>query len=104
LTPKSRRKGYIAFEVTSTLAIARAIAYSGSAAAKATTAAAGTYLAQETAEETAESYAGFWALDVESRPVRIEAALVRPEPVATVWEISVQTIFDRPTELIVLFC
>ncbi len=85
LTPKSWRKGYITFEVTSTIALGAAIAYSGSAAAKA---AAGAYLAQEAAEETAEAYAGFWALDVVSRPVRIEAALVRLNPVATVWETS----------------
>jgi len=85
LTPKSWRKGYITFEVASTLAIGGAIAYSGSAAAKA---AAGAYLAQEAAEETAEAYAGFRALDAVSRPVRIEAALVRLNPVATVWKTS----------------
>jgi len=85
LTPKSWRDGYITFEVTSTLAIAGAIAYSGSAAAKA---AGSAYLAQEGVEESAESYAGFWALDVVSRPVRIEAELVRLNPVATVWETS----------------
>jgi len=85
LTPKSWRDGYIAFEVTSTLAIAGAIAYSGSAAAKA---AGSAYLVQEGVEESAESYAGFWALDVVSRPVRIKAELVRLNPVATVWETS----------------
>jgi hypothetical protein len=85
LTPKSWRKGYITFEVTSTLGLGAAIAYSGSAAAKA---AAGAYLAQEAVEESAEAYAGFWGLDVVSRPVRIEAALVRLNPVATVWETS----------------
>ena len=85
LTPKSWRKGYITFEVISTMGIGAAIAYSGSAVAKA---AAGAYLAQEAAEETVEAYAGFWALDVVSRPVRIEAALVRLNPVATVWETS----------------
>lgn len=85
LTPKAWRKGYIAFEVASTLGIAGAIAYSGSAAAKA---AAGVYLTQETVEETAEAYAGFWALDVVCRPVRIEAELVRLNPVTTVWETS----------------
>lgn len=83
LTPKAWRNGYITFEVTSTLAIAGIIAYTGSAAAKA---AAGAYLAQETVEETAESYAGFWALDVVYRPVRIEAELVSLNPVATVWK------------------
>ena len=83
LTPRSWRKGYLAFEITSTLAIAAVIAYSGSAAAHA---AAGAYLAQETAEETAEAYAGFWAVDVVYRPVRVEAELVRLQPVATVWK------------------
>ena len=85
LTPKSWRDGYITFEITSTLAIAGAIAYTGSAAARA---AAGAYLVQEGIEESAESYAGFWALDVVSRPVRIEAQLVRLNPVTTVWEDS----------------
>jgi hypothetical protein len=85
LTPKSWRNSYIAFEVTSTLAIAGVIAYSGSVAAKT---AAGAYLAQEGVEEAAESYAGFWALDVVNRPVRIEAELVRLDPVATVWKAS----------------
>ena len=70
LTPKSWRDGYITFEITSTLAIA------------------GAYLVQEGVEESAESYAGFWALDVVSRPVRIEARLVRLNPVTTVWEAS----------------
>ena len=85
LTPKSWRDGYITFEITSTLAIAGAIAYTGSAAARA---AAGAYLVQEGIEESAESYAGFWALDVVSRPVRIEAQFVRLNPVTTVWEDS----------------
>ena len=85
LTPKSWRKGYITFEVTTTLAIAGVIAYSGSTVAKA---AAGAYLAQETVEETAEAYAGFWGLDVLCRPVRIEAELIRLNPVTTVWKTS----------------
>jgi len=84
-TPRAWRDAYIAFEVTSTLAIAGAIAYSGSAVAGA---AAGAYLAQETVEETAEAYAGFWGLNVVSRPVRMTAELVRLEPVATIWEDS----------------
>ncbi len=83
LTPKSWRDGYIAFEVTSTLAIAGAIAYTGSTAAHA---AAGGYLAQEAVEETTEAYAGFWGLDVVTRPVRLEAELIRLHPVETVWE------------------
>jgi hypothetical protein len=85
LTPKSWRSGYIAFEVTSTLVLAGIIAYSGSTIAQA---AAGTYLIQETVEETAEAYVGFWALDVVCRPVRIEAELVRLDPVSRVWESS----------------
>ena len=85
LTPRAWRKGYITFEVTSTLAIAGIIAYSGSTAAKA---AAGAYLAQETVEETAEAYTGFWALDVVSRPVRIEAELIQLNPLETVWKDS----------------
>jgi hypothetical protein len=85
LTPRSWRNGYITFEVTTTLALAAVIAYSGSVAAKA---AAGIYLVQETAEETAEAYAGFWALDEVCRPVRIEAELIRLNPVATLWKTS----------------
>jgi hypothetical protein len=82
-TPRSWRTGYLTFEVTTTLAIAASIAYAGSTLADG---AAGAYLAQETAEETAEGYAGFWALDVVSRPVRIEAALIQLKPVATLWK------------------
>lgn len=85
LTPRSWEKGYITFEVTSTLALAAVIAYPGSTVAKA---AAGAYLAQEAVEETASAYAGFWALDVVYRPVRIEAELIRLNPVATVWKTS----------------
>ncbi len=83
LTPMSWRDGYIAFEVTSTLAIAGAIAYTGSTAAHA---AAGGYLAQEAVEETTEAYAGFWGLDVVTRPVRLEVELIRLHPVETVWK------------------
>ena len=43
-------------------------------------------MAQETVEETAEGYAGFWALNVVSRPVRIEAELIRLKPLAIVWK------------------
>ena len=85
LTPQSWRTGYITFEVTTTLALAAVIAYSGSTVAKA---AAGAYLVQEGIEETAETYAGFWALDVACRPVRIEAQLVSLNPVKTVWSTS----------------
>jgi len=85
LTPRSWRKGYITFEVTTTLALAAVIAYSGSTVAKG---AAGAYLAQEAVEETAEGYAGFWALNVVCRPVRIEAELIGLNPVATLWKTS----------------
>ncbi len=83
LTPGSWRDGYIAFEVGSTLAIAGAIAYAGSTAAHA---AAGGYLAQEAVEETTEAYAGFSALDIVCRPVRLEAELIRLKPVGRIWE------------------
>lgn len=85
MTPQTWRSGYITFEVVSTLAIAAVIANIGTAAAKGT---AGAYLAQETVEETAESYAGFWGLDVVCRPVRIEAQLIQLDPVAIVWQDS----------------
>ena len=69
-TPKAWRNAYIAFEVTSTLAIA-GVAY----AYPATRALAGAYLVQEGVEETAEGYAGFWAVNEVGRPVRIEGEL-----------------------------
>lgn len=83
LTPQSWKKGYITFEVVTTLAIAAAIYYTGYNVAKA---AAGAYLIQETAEETAEAYTGFWALNVIYRPVRIKAELIQLHPVVTVWK------------------
>ena len=85
LTPVAWRNGYIAFEVTTTLAIAAIIAYSGSTLAKG---AAGAYLVQEAIEETAEGYACFWALNKVSRPVRVEAELIWLKPVTTVWKTS----------------
>jgi hypothetical protein len=85
LTPKSWRKGYITFEVVTTLAITALIASAGTSLAKG---AAGAYLAQEAVEETAEGYAGFWALDVVCRPVRIEAELIGLHPVTTLWKSS----------------
>jgi hypothetical protein len=91
-TPKTWRSGYITFEVVTTLGLAAIIASPGTAVAKA---AAGTYLAEETVEETAEGYAGFWALDVVYRPVRIEAELIRLNPVATVWDYSDTGLSDR---------
>jgi len=85
LTPQSWRKGFIAFEVTTTLAIAAVIVYSNSVAAKSV---AGVYLVQEAIEETATGYAGFWALDEVCRPVRVEADLIRLNPVTTLWKTS----------------
>ena len=70
VTPKAWRNVYIGFEVTSTLAIA-GVAY----AYPATRALAGAYLVQEGVEETAEGYAGFWALNEVGRPVRVEGEL-----------------------------
>lgn len=83
LTPRSWRNGYIAFEVTTTLALAAVIAYSGSKAAQA---AAGLYLVQETAEETASAYAGFQLFDEVCRPVRVEAKLVALNPPQVLWQ------------------
>jgi hypothetical protein len=85
LTPRAWRTAWITFEVTSTLAIAAVIAYSSYTIAKG---AAGAYLVQEAIEESAETYAGFWALDVVCRPVRIEAKLIQLNPVGTVWKTS----------------
>ena len=85
LTPTTWRSGYITFEVVSTLAIAGVIASAGSTVAKG---AAGAYLTQEAVEETAEGYAGFWAVDVVYRPVRIEAELIQLHPVRIVWSSS----------------
>ena len=39
-------------------------------------------------EETAETYAGFWAVDVAYRPVRMEAELIQLNPVEIVWQDS----------------
>lgn len=80
VTPRAWRDAYIAFEVTSTLAIA-ALAY----AYPATRPIAGVYLVEETIEETVEGYAGFWALNEAGRPVRIEATLLAPETGIELW-------------------
>ena len=85
LTPRAWHDGYITFEVVSTLAIAGIIASSASTVSKA---AAGTYLAEETVEEATEAYAGFWALDTDSRPVRIEEQLIQLKPLSAVWSDS----------------
>lgn len=81
LTPRAWRNAYIAFEVISTLAIA-AVAYSYPK----TRAIAGIYLVEEGIEETVEGYAGFWALDEVSRPVRIEGELVSLSDARTAWK------------------
>lgn len=80
LTPRAWRKWVIGFEVVSTVGIA-AIAY----AVPKTRPLAGAYLVTEAVEETAEAYAGFWALDKLSRPVRIEAELFDPRTGELVW-------------------
>jgi len=95
-TPKAWRNGYIAFEVTSTLAIA-AIAYSYPA----TRAIAGVYLVEEGIEETVEGYAGFWAIDEVARPVRLEAQLVSLDSGTEQWKEAVTGFSDlRPTRLL----
>jgi len=83
VTPRSWRNAVIAFEVTSTLGIA-AVAY----AYPATRALAGVYLVEEGAEESAEYYAGFGALNEVCRPVRIEAGLISLNSGTQVWENS----------------
>jgi hypothetical protein len=89
VTPRSWRKGVIVFEVVSTLGIA-AVAY----AYPATRPLAGIYLVQESIEETAEAYAGFWALDEVARPVRIEAELIELNAGEQVWRDSATGLSD----------
>ncbi len=67
-TPKRWRAAYIGFEVLSTAGIAGALLLH-----KTTRALAWLYLLDESAEEVTEAYAGFWALNVWSRPVRLQA-------------------------------
>ncbi len=82
LTPQAWRYGYFTFEVASTLGIAAVIIHSGVKSARAL---AGAYLAQESAEELIEGYAGLWALDEVSRPVRIEASLFQLPNPTPIW-------------------
>src|SRR3989475_292142 len=89
VTPKSWRNAVIIFEVTSTLGIA-AIAY----AYPATRPIAGIYLIEEGIEETIEAYAGFWALDEASRPVRIEAELITLNTGTQAWKSSATGLSD----------
>jgi hypothetical protein len=70
-TPRSWRGAYIAFEVVTTLAITAALYVH-----RVTRPIAVVYLAQESVEEVSEGFAGFWALNRLSRPVRIEADMV----------------------------
>ena len=79
-TPRAWRKWVIGFEVVTTVGIA-AIAYS----IPKTRPLAGAYLITEAVEETAEAYAGFWALDKLSRPVRTEAELFDLHTGKMVW-------------------
>ena len=89
VTPRSWRNAVIIFEVTSTLGIA-AIAY----AYPATRPIAGIYLIEEGIEETLEAYAGFWALDEISRPVRIEAELITLDTGTQAWKSSATGLSD----------
>ena len=89
VTPKSWRNAVIMFEVTSTLGIA-AIAY----AYPATRPIAGIYLVEESIEETLEAYAGFWALNEVSRPVRLEAELITLNTGTQAWKSSATGLSD----------
>jgi hypothetical protein len=79
-TPRRWKGGYIAFEVVTTLAIG-----AGLYVHKITRPVAGAYLLEETIEEFSEGYAGFWALNRLSRPVRIEADLVDGQSGQAFW-------------------
>ena len=70
-TPRRWEGAYVTFEVVTTLGIAAALY-----AHKVTRAVAGAYLLEESIEEFSEGYAGFWALNRLSRPVRIETDML----------------------------
>ena len=70
-TPRRWEAAYIGFEVVSTVAIAGALYLH-----TVTRPVAAAYLGEETVEEVSEGYAGFWALNRLSRPVRIEADMI----------------------------
>lgn len=70
-TPRRWKNSYIAFEVVTTLAIAGAFYVH-----RITKPLAGAYLIEESVEEISEGYAGFWALNRLSQPVRIESDLI----------------------------
>jgi hypothetical protein len=79
-TPRRWEAAYIGFEVVSTVAIAGALYVH-----KATRPLAAAYLGEETVEEVSEGYAGFWALNRLSRPVRIEADVVDGQSGQVLW-------------------
>jgi hypothetical protein len=70
-TPRRWEGAYFAFEVVSTAAIAAALYVH-----TVTRPVAAAYVGEETVEEVSEGYAGFWALNRLSRPVRIEADMI----------------------------
>ncbi len=70
-TPRRWKGAYVTFEVAATLLVAGALYVH-----EATRPLAGAYLLEEGIEESTEAYAGFWALNRLSRPVRIEADVV----------------------------
>ncbi len=82
-TPVRWAGAYVAFEVVTTLAIATAFYLH-----KVTRPIAGVYLLEESAEELSEGYAGFWALNRLSQPVRIEADLIDGHTGAELWHAS----------------
>ena len=82
-TPVRWAGAYIAFEVVTTLAIATAFYLH-----KVTRPVAGIYLIEESAEELSEGYAGFWALNRLSQPVRLEADLIDGQTGAELWHTS----------------
>ena len=79
-TPRRWEGAYITFEVVSTVAIA-----GGLYLHRVTRPLAGAYLLEESIEEFGEGYAGFWALNRLSRPVRIEADLVDAQDGQVLW-------------------
>lgn len=82
-TPVRWAGAYATFEVVTTLAIAGAFYMH-----KVTRPVAGVYLLQEGVEELSEGYAGFWALNRLSRPVRIEADLIDGHTGDVIWHDS----------------
>ena len=79
-TPRRWEGAYITFEVVSTVAIG-----GGLYLHRITRPLAGAYLLEESIEEFGEGYAGFWALNRLSRPVRIEADLVDARTGKVLW-------------------